>query len=103
MLNFFAQGDPAQTACDGLSAVGASCGGGQAGVDSAVAGVINVLLYIVGAAAVIMLIVGGLRYITSGGDAQAATAAKNTIMYAIIGLIVALLAYAIVNFVLGKL
>jgi hypothetical protein len=50
-----------------------------------------------------MLIVGGLRYITSNGDAQGATSAKNTILYAIIGLIVAILAYAIINFVFIKL
>ena len=95
--------DPARTACDGLSAVSASCGGGEAGVTSTVEAVINILLFIVGVAAVVMLIVGGLRYITSGGDAQAATAAKNTVLYSIIGLIVAVLAYALVDYVFGKL
>jgi hypothetical protein len=60
---------------------------------------INILLFIVGAAAVIMLIIGGIRYILSSGDQTAVAAAKNTILYAIIGVIVAMLAYAIVNFV----
>lgn len=61
--------------------------------------VTNVLLFLIGAVSVIMLIVGGIRYVLSGGDSTAVTAAKNTILYAIIGIIVALLAYAIVNFV----
>ena len=61
--------------------------------------IINVLLYIIGAIAVIMIVVGGLRYVLSGGDSSAVTGAKNTILYAVVGLIVALLAYAIVNFV----
>lgn len=62
----------------------------------------NVLLFLIGAVSVIMLIIGGIRYTVSGGDSSAVTAAKNTILYAIVGIIVALLAYAIVNFVLGS-
>lgn len=64
--------------------------------------IVNVLLFIIGAIAVIMLIYGGIRYVVSGGDASAVTAAKNTILYAIVGIIVALLAYAIVNFVVSR-
>jgi len=60
----------------------------------------NVLLFIIGAVAVIMLIIGGIRYTISGGDSGAVTSAKNTILYAVVGIIVAVLAYAIVNFVL---
>ena len=60
----------------------------------------NVLLFLIGAVSVIMLIIGGIRYTVSGGDSTAVTSAKNTILYAVIGIIVALLAYAIVNFVL---
>ncbi len=62
----------------------------------------NVLLFLIGAIAVIMLIIGGIRYTISGGDSTAVTSAKNTILYAVIGIIVALLAYAIVNFVLDS-
>ncbi|MGK2896508.1 MAG: pilin [Candidatus Saccharimonadales bacterium] len=62
----------------------------------------NVLLFLIGAISVIMLIIGGIRYTLSGGDSGAVTSAKNTILYAVIGIIVALLAYAIVNFVLGS-
>ena len=61
--------------------------------------IINIMLFIVGILAVIMLIFGGIRYVTSTGDQTRVTGAKNTIMYAIIGLVVAILAYAIVNWV----
>ncbi len=60
-------------------------------------------LYVIGAVSVLMLIYGGIRYTISGGNEKDVTAAKNTILYAIIGIIVALLAFAIVNFVLGTL
>ena len=59
----------------------------------------NTVLYIVGIVAVIMLIVGGIKYVVSGGDAKKVTDAKNTVLYAIIGLVICLLAFAIVNFV----
>lgn len=65
--------------------------------------VVNILLFIIGAICVIMLIWGGIRYTTSGGNSSNVTAAKNTIMYAIIGLIIAFLAFAIVNWVLGAI
>lgn len=61
--------------------------------------VTNVLLFLVGAVSVIMLIIGGIRYVISGGDQAQVTSAKNTILYAIVGIIVAFLAYAAVNFV----
>jgi hypothetical protein len=60
----------------------------------------NVLLFIIGAISVIMLIIGGVRYVVSGGDQAAVTAAKNTILYAVVGIVVAILAYALVNFVI---
>ncbi|MGB3024167.1 MAG: hypothetical protein WBB39_05180 [Candidatus Saccharimonadales bacterium] len=65
--------------------------------------VTNILLFIVGAIAVIMLIVGGIQYVTSGGDQSRVTSAKNTILYAIVGIVVAVLAYAAVNFVTTSL
>jgi len=63
----------------------------------------NAALYIIGAVSVLMLIYGGVRYTISMGDEKNVVAAKNTILYAIVGIIVALLAYAIVNFVLDSL
>lgn len=61
--------------------------------------VVNALLYILGAVSVVMIIVGGVRYTTSMGDAKRIETAKDTILYAVVGLVVAILAYAIVNFV----
>jgi len=61
----------------------------------------NTVLYAVGIISVIMLILGGIRYVVSGGDSKKVTDAKNTIMYAIIGLIIAILSFAIVNFVIS--
>ena len=63
----------------------------------------NVLLFLIGAVSVIMLIIGGIRYVVSGGDSAAITSAKNTILYAVIGIVVAILAYALVNFVITSL
>ncbi len=73
------------------------------GADGVFTQLTNVALYIVGAISVIMLIWGGLRYILSGGDNKKITDAKNTILYAIIGLVIAILAFAIVNFVLNAI
>lgn len=64
---------------------------------------VNIFLFAVGALSVIMLIWGGIRYTTSAGDSNKVTAAKNTVLYAIVGLVVAILAYAIVNMVIGKI
>lgn len=65
--------------------------------------VTNILLFIIGAVAVIMLIIGGIRYVVSGGDQSAVTSAKNTILYAIVGIVVAILAFAAVEFVTNSL
>ena len=62
----------------------------------------NVLLFIIGAVSVIMLVIGGIRYTISGGDSNQVQGAKNTILYAIVGIIVAILAYAVVNFVISS-
>lgn len=65
--------------------------------------VTNTLLLLIGAVSVFMLILGGFRYVVSGGDSKKVTDAKNTILYAIIGLIIALFSSAIVTFVLNAL
>lgn len=64
--------------------------------------IINIFSVIVGIVAVIMIIWGGFKYITSGGDSGNITSAKNTIIYAIIGLIIVALAQFLVKFVLDK-
>ena len=63
----------------------------------------DTLIYIVGALAVIMLIIGGLRYVASQGSKEGVESAKNTILYAVIGIVVAILAFAIVSFVAQSL
>lgn len=75
--------------------------GGQT-INDLIRKVINILSLIVGTVAVIMIIVGGLRYITSGGNDSSVTGAKNTILYAIIGLVIVALAQVIVHFVLSS-
>lgn len=65
--------------------------------------IINTLSAIVGVVAVIMIIIGGFRYITSGGTDTSVASAKNTILYAIIGLIIVALAQILVRFVLNKI
>ncbi len=62
--------------------------------------VVNILLFALGAAAVVMIVIGGIKYVTSQGDSNGVSSAKNTILYAVIGLIVAISAYAIVNWVI---
>lgn len=64
--------------------------------------VVNILLFLLGAIAVVMIVIGGIRFATANGDQSAVTSAKNTILYAVVGLVVAILAYAIVNFVLDQ-
>jgi hypothetical protein len=61
---------------------------------------INIFSAIIGIVAVIMIIFGGFRYITSGGNDNSVTSAKNTILYAVIGLIIVALAQLLVRFVL---
>ena len=84
----------------GMCATG---GDSSKSLDSTVKNIINGVLYVVGILAVVMVIIGGVKYTTSGGDQNAVTSAKNTILYGIVGLVIAILAYAIVNFVIGKL
>lgn len=65
--------------------------------------IVNVLLFIAGAIAVVMIILGGIRYVTSNGAQDQVKAAKDTILYSVVGLIVALLAFAIVQFVVANI
>lgn len=95
--------------CGGIEGtLGAGSGdctsGDEAGsrVNNAVKLGLNLFSAIVGIIAVVMIIVGGVKYITSGGESGNITSAKNTIMYAVIGLVVVALAQIIVNFVLER-
>ena len=64
--------------------------------------IINILSVLIGAIAVVMVIIGGFRYITSAGNPEQAKGARNTILYAIIGLVIVALAQIIVHFVLNS-
>jgi hypothetical protein len=77
--------------------------GGTTGVNKLITDIVNIFSVIVGIVSVIMIIYGGFRYVTSGGDSGNVSNAKNTIIYAIIGLVVVALAQFIVQFVLDKL
>jgi hypothetical protein len=72
-----------------------------AGGDALIPRLINLMLFIVGILAIVFLIFGGIRYVISGGDKNKVDGAKNTILYAIVGLVVAILGYAVVNWVIG--
>ncbi len=88
--------------CNGIGLAGGNCGDKGAGVSKVIKAAINILSLIVGVAAVIMIIVGGLKYITSGGDSSGVASAKSTVIYAIVGLIIVAMAQAIVYFVLNQ-
>jgi len=98
-------------AADENTCVGAQCaqvgadkvktgGAKTSNLSTAIKTVVNTLLFVIGVIAVIMIVIGGLKYTTSNGDSNQVTSAKNTILYAVIGLIVAIMAYALVNFVI---
>jgi hypothetical protein len=89
--------------CQGVAITGGNCDDDASStINSTVETVINLLSIVVGVVAVIMIIIGGFKYITSSGDSNNVTNAKNTILYAIIGLVVVALAQVIVIFVLDE-
>lgn len=79
----------------------ATLSGSSEGIKDLAGTVVDIFSVIIGAIAIIMLLYGGLRYITSGGDSGRVGNAKNTLLYAVIGLIIVALAQIIVNFVLS--
>lgn len=89
---------PASEIKTGVTAIG---GDDSATLESNFKTIVNILLYILGAIAVIMIVIGGVRYTTSNGDQSNIKAGKDIILYSVIGLIVAIMAYAIVNFVVA--
>ena len=79
----------------------AAGGTGSESLTSIVGTVINTMLFIVGILSVIMIIYAGIRYVTAHGDSKQVGDAKNTLIYAIVGLIISIVAYALVNWVTG--
>lgn len=92
------QGDPQTQACE---AVG-GCSDGAEEVSNVIATAINILSAIGGIVAVIIIIINGIRFITSNGDPQATNSARNGIIYALVGILVVVLAQVIVQFVLQR-
>lgn len=94
--------------CGANLQVGESCStdvasdGGAGRVNTIIKTIIDIFSLVVAVAAVIMIMVGGFRYITSNGDSGSITGAKNTILYAIIGLVIVAVAQAIVQLVVEK-
>lgn len=70
--------------------------------DTLLANILNMAYYIGGSVAVIVIVFAGIMYVASAGDAGRITRAKNMILYAVVGLIVILAAFAITNFVIGR-
>lgn len=87
---------------DGSAGSGCTSSGGTSTIESIAGNVVNIFSIIVGVIAVIMIIYGGFRYITSGGSSEKITAAKNSLIYAIVGLLIVALAQLIVHYVLTQ-
>lgn len=95
---------PQQTVCSTLGS-NPQCSttpANSVSINNIIKAVINLLSFFVGLIAVIMIMVSGYKYITAGGDSNKVSNAKNTLVYAIIGLVVAALAQSLVKFVLTK-
>lgn len=99
--------DATTSVCEGIGlagGTGTACdeGSGGTSVNSIITTIVSILSIVVGVASVVMIIIGGLKYVTSNGDSGSVTSAKNTIMYALVGLVVAALAQGLVRFVFNK-
>jgi Type IV secretion system pilin len=84
----------------GIGQTGNNCD--DSGVNTAVRAVVRILAMVAGIAAVIMIIISGFKYITSNGDSGKISSAKNTLIYALVGIFVAAIAQALVSFVLNQ-
>lgn len=97
-INVFKNGDPDQSAAAGVVT---NDGNTKTDFQTIMQRVLSILFIIIGVLSVIMIIVGGLRYTLANGDQAALKSAKNTILYAVVGLVISILAVAIVNFVVA--
>lgn len=91
---------PADQIQTGVDSVGGKDSGGT--LPARIKTIVNTALFILGSIAVVMIVLGGIRYTISNGESSQIKSAKDTIMYAVIGLVVAILAYSIVNFVVDQ-
>ena len=95
--------DPLEDACSSQSSAICDDANSSDNVDSVMKTIVNTLLYFVGLLSVIMIIYAGIQYTISTGDTGSVTRAKNTLVYSVVGLVVAFLSYAIINFVLDRI
>ncbi|CAN5400066.1 hypothetical protein BH10PAT3_BH10PAT3_5490 [soil metagenome] len=106
--------DPLDNACNGVPVSGADASSVCAdkanntanpltGTDGILIKAVRIVTLLTGIASVIVIIISGLKYITSNGDSNSINSAKNTMLYAIIGVVVSLMSQAIILFVLNKL
>lgn len=91
-------------ACSALGQLDPSqaCGSGASTINKVVKAITNIISVILGIVGVIMVMISGFKYVTSNGDAQAVGSAKRTLIYALVGLVVAALAQFMVHFVINK-
>jgi hypothetical protein len=78
-------------------------GTGKNALYDLIGNVVRLLILIIGIISVIMIVIGGFRYTTSGGDSGETKTARDTIIYAVVGLVIAIMSYSLVNFVLNQL
>jgi hypothetical protein len=101
LLQHVAAQTPADEVCAGIAtASGTGCNGSNTTLNNVVANGVNILSVVIGITAVVMIMVAGFKYVTAGGDSSQLGSAKNTLIYAIIGLVIVGLSQSIVHFVL---
>ncbi len=112
-LTVDAAADPKAQACSGAGGTWVpgtgttpgKCNQTSSGVktlEASIQDIVNLLFFLIGTIAVIVIIIGGIKFITADGDASKIKSARETILYSVIGLVVAILAYAIVGFIIGR-
>ncbi|HEY1064366.1 MAG TPA: pilin [Candidatus Saccharimonadales bacterium] len=94
-----------RAACEGVGLTGGECNSpdAQNTIYGLVGDIVNILSIVVGIVAVIMIIVSGLKYVTASGDTSKVASAKSTLVYAVVGIVIAALAQFIVHFVLENI
>src|SRR4051812_23445048 len=89
LLQHAAAQTPADEVCAGIAtASGSGCNGSNTTLNNVVANGVNILSVVIGIVAVVMIMIAGFKYITAGGDSGQITSAKNTLIYAVIGLVI---------------
>lgn len=84
----------------GIGEAGGDCT--DSGVTSAISAAVNILSYVAGFLAIVMILVSGFKYITSGGDSNKVGSAKNTLIFALVGIAIAAMAQFIAHYVYNQ-